>query len=48
MDHADENRIRENPGNFHLQQGVPQQEYFDTINACGGVLEVEVISNDFT
>ena len=48
MDHADENRIRENPGNIHLQQWVPQQEYFDTINTCGGVLEVQVISDDFT
>jgi len=31
-----------------LQQRVPYQKYLDTIYARGGVLEVEVISNDFT
>src|SRR6202021_1913228 len=48
MDHADENRIRENPRNIRLQQRVPYQKYFDTIYACAGVLEVQVISDDFT
>src|SRR5579864_3153393 len=48
MDHADENRIGKNPRNIRLQQRVPYQKYLDTIYARGGVLEVEVISNDFT